>query len=37
MLIEAGEKLRYCYVKRLSELLFNQSENSNANTIALCA
>ena len=30
MLIEKGEKQRYCYVKRVSALLFDQSKHSNA-------
>ena len=29
MLIESGEKQHYCYVKRISALLFDQSKNSN--------
>ena len=30
MLIESGEKQHYCYVKRVSALLFDQNKNSNA-------
>ena len=30
ILIESGEILHYCYVKRLSALLFNQTKNRNA-------
>ena len=30
MLIESGEKKHYCYVKRVSALLFDQSKISNA-------
>ena len=30
MLIESGEKQHYCYVKKVSALLFDQNKNSNA-------
>ena len=30
MLIESGMKQHYCYIKRVSALLFDQSKNSNA-------
>ena len=35
MLIESGEKQHYCYVKRVSALLYNQTKNKDAKHFCL--
>ena len=36
MLIESGEKQHYCYVKRVSALLFDQSKNNTKHYCMMC-